>query len=705
MASDAADQNQQHTSEDACRSSNASPGEALNLESGLNTPIQLPPEPRICTDCSRLPLRRALEKSYSSSVVNVGVPIAPVGHRYRKFSETGCPLCSMILSSRLGNTDDFGAGIKGEQIRCHGFVIRSEFADSWSIPPGIRFESMYLALRRQDMDNAALLRLRKQERLEDRACAVVLQDGKRPAIFVPQAVPISFNTHIVKSWLSYCKKNHTALCGQINSPVPGLRVIDCATLSVRAAEEGDAYLALSYVWGTSTSDNDRVRSVDNMVLLPEILSSIISDAITVTKSLGFQYLWVDKFCIDQENSAVKHDQIQQMRSVYENAELTIIAAAGTDGSYGLPGVGRRPRTPQPIARLEGGLSVISTMRDPHKAIRSSHWATRGWTYQEAVLSRRRLVFTDEQLYFECNAMNCWESIYSPLDLVHKTDRSRFHDWLRSGMFTIDEAHPEEVIRLYWLCIEEYSSRDLTFDSDSIQAFQGIVERFSKMTQPVLAIWGLPYPPSTEKRIDSFVRGLTWFHSQSCWENTQRPRRRQGFPSWSWAGWAGEVHFSIHLPNGMAMSVLQSGITNIAFKDKNNKTAKLEALDIVALEKHDFSLLRLQAKPLPLPIWFDYRSIELEYRLMPWKFGGAHSNLYLSQGPVTRAQLAQELNSDTHAWRCIWICSINRNSFAMLLNLNPETGAWVRVGMIWFEFHANLMIHETQYIDPEWFSIE
>jgi len=315
-------------------------------------------------------------------------------------------------------------------------------------------------------------------------------------------------------------------------------------------------------------------------------------------------------------------------------------------------------------------------------------------------------------------MNCWESIYSPLDSVHKTDRSRSHDWLRSGMFgrnvknnfgkfMVDELPPEDVVRLYWSCIEDYSSRDLTFDSDSIQAFQGIIERFSKMKHPVLAIWGLPYPASAEKKIDYFVCGLTWFHPQSCWENTQRPRRRQAFPSWSWAGWAGEVHFSRYLPNGMATFMLHSGITNIAFKDKNNKTAKLEALDIVALEKHEFSLLRLQAKPLPLPTWFDYRPTEREHlhRLTPRKFGGVHSNLYLSQGPVTRAQLAQELNSDTHAWRCIWICSVHQNSFAMLLNLNPETGAWVRVGMIWFEFHANLMIQKAQYIDPEWFSIE
>jgi hypothetical protein len=35
------------------------------------------------------------------------------------------------------------------------------------------------------------------------------------------------------------------------------------------------------------------------------------------------------------------------------------------------------------------------MAHPHH-IASPKWSTRGWTYQEAVLSRRRLVFTEGQ---------------------------------------------------------------------------------------------------------------------------------------------------------------------------------------------------------------------------------------------------------------------------------------------------------------------
>lgn len=717
MASEVAGDNLNYASEDANQSSNTSPDEILNRVSGLDTPIQ-PPDPRICTDCSLLPLRQALEKYSSHSPLLATVAVSPVGHRYQKLSKTDCPLCSMLLTFRSGNNKVFGAGTNGEEIVAHGFVGQSEFADYDAVPTTMTFESLCLHLRPLGMHDLTTFRLTQRERLESGESAVIVHDGKHPDIFVPKAVPVFFSADKVESWLSYCKKNHTALCGKINSPVPGLRVIDCATLSVREADDNCDYLALSYVWGTSTRGDDKVRHIDGMVLLPERLSSVISDAITVTRSLGFQYLWVDKFCIDQENSAAKHDQIQQMRSVYENAELTLIAAAGTDGSYGLPGVGCRSRTVQPIARLQG-VSVISTMRDPHMVIRSSHWATRGWTYQEAVLSRRRLVFTDEQLYFECNAMNCWESVHSHLDWLHTNDKSRSHDWIRSGMFgrrakenfgklLIDQLPLGEVMVRYWSCIEDYSSRDLTFDSDSLQAFQGIIERFSRIKRSVLAIWGLPFPGQAvaQKKIEYFAIGLAWFHSRRCWEDSKRPRRRYGFPSWSWAGWAGEVQLSKSHTYNLSTSTLHSGIKTIAFEDKNNKTTKLlEVLYIDALRKHDFSVLRLHAKPLPLT-WFEYRPRKPRQHEMPWEFVGKVARLYLSQDQVTEVQFAQEFKSDILRWRCIWICSVwIEGSFALLLESCPEADTWVRVGIFKILCDEDEMEGYTEGVDAELFKIE
>src|SRR5271155_5299213 len=72
---------------------------------------------------------------------------------------------------------------------------------------------------------------------------------------------------------------------------------------------------------------------------------------------------------------------------YKNAEITMIAAAGKDPRYGLPGVGRRHRASQPCAKI-GEHFLVSALDDLSYCIQDSPWRSRGWTYQEGVLSRR-----------------------------------------------------------------------------------------------------------------------------------------------------------------------------------------------------------------------------------------------------------------------------------------------------------------------------
>jgi hypothetical protein len=92
------------------------------------------------------------------------------------------------------------------------------------------------------------------------------------------------------------------------------------------------YLALSYVWG-----NQKPSVVQIGEKLPS-LPRTIQDAITATLKLGFRYLWVDMYCIKQDNLNHVGDQIRHMDLVYRRAQATIIAAAGENPDFGLPGV-------------------------------------------------------------------------------------------------------------------------------------------------------------------------------------------------------------------------------------------------------------------------------------------------------------------------------------------------------------------------------
>ena len=89
-------------------------------------------------------------------------------------------------------------------------------------------------------------------------------------------------------------------------------------------------------------------------------------AITVTRKLGFRYLWIDRYCINQQRIEEVSTQVQQMDLVYQNSEVT---TTGKDSQYGLPGVGRCNRSPQARAKI-GNHFLVSALKDPQYLIRN-----------------------------------------------------------------------------------------------------------------------------------------------------------------------------------------------------------------------------------------------------------------------------------------------------------------------------------------------
>lgn len=127
---------------------------------------------------------------------------------------------------------------------------------------------------------------------------------------------------------------------------------------------------------------------------------MIEDAARVTLALGFQYLWVDQYCIDQQNAQDLQFQIGQMDRIYQCAEITIIAAAGENSDDGLPGISVKRESRQASVTIDS-VDVVSLIANPWKEVLDSTWNSRGWTYQEGRLSRRRLFFTPTQTIFDC----------------------------------------------------------------------------------------------------------------------------------------------------------------------------------------------------------------------------------------------------------------------------------------------------------------
>ncbi|CAI6330849.1 unnamed protein product [Periconia digitata] len=658
-----------------------------------------------CRDLNLPALAQAFEESdykkrrYPTPWVGVGPgydgAATPVGIRYMSSQDSTCMICRVLAASRLE------PGVDPQDKESSGEFEGDEL---WAFP--FRYMSPLVPPRIESTDRSVYLVLVPHKYLSvdslghhisSEGCAALFLEEIHPTIYTPQLIRHSFSPYVVKPWLQYCLKNHRRLCNAEAVPVSGMQVIDCMTRYIEDYEADTPYITLSYVWASSGNACGSMRTIDGKKSLPEKLSAVIADSIEVTKSLGYRYLWIDKFCIDQNAPDLKHEQIKQMDRIYQSSELTIIGAAGQDETYGLPGVGVRERAKQLVAKLDGA-TVLWTPKDPHEAILSSHWSTRGWTFQEAALSCRRLVFTDDQVYFQCNTMNCFESVSCPLDELHISDKSMTYDFLRAGVFggisglesgSVDryKFSPIETLEWYAANVEEYSTRNLRFDEDSLNAFKGIIRQFSKQQHSLLNSWGLAYPAEQNFRAHYFAWSLTWKHI-----NTKKGlRRRPLFPSWTWAGWQGKVWYPLWAGSGVAF---ESGLREIILQSPVDESVRLEDIsqenmDVVG----EYRLLRVTANTIAIaPDSYQPKSQERR----PWVISGRRAILYMSANSQNDAELCESFQ-DTARWQFIYIGRDDVSGYVMVLESLPGSNRWQRSGLL--ELVINTSHNDFWLTDP------
>ncbi|CAG8952220.1 hypothetical protein HYFRA_00000960 [Hymenoscyphus fraxineus] len=371
---------------------------------------------------------------------------------------------------------------------------------------------------------------------------------------------------VIHSWLSKCN-NHHSKCKKEPRKF-SLSLVDCENRRIVPSDSSTVYLALSYVWGEI-----RRCTIGSDLRLPDDLPKTIADAITFTLNAGYRYLWVDQLCIDQNDAQKKSEQISQMDLIYGTAELTLVAAAGIDSSFGLPGVSSklRPGTYLTTAPEKGNSFVIHQMKDFQRDawnISSSKWASRGWTFQESFLSQRLLIFAKDQLYFECGSVRCLESI--KIEEVGSRSNPKFNTHVmgpisktRAMDHQRDDYDINQMFSNFGELIRFYSSRKLTDEGDILNAVTGIMKYleppFTKIKDSVFidvsskeevvvdlrSFWGIPHlvSSSVDREVQKALHALTV--PFLCWRRKfpSEAKRRSQFPSWSWAGWTGGLAYT------------------------------------------------------------------------------------------------------------------------------------------------------------------
>ncbi|KAL6159224.1 hypothetical protein ACJQWK_04107 [Exserohilum turcicum] len=346
----------------------------------------------------------------------------------------------------------------------------------------------------------------------------------------------------IKRWIDQCDQQDAGRCHTIADPVgripdaTGLYFIDVEKYCLVAQPQfghSFRYAALSYVWGKSTDntfqtliENFDSLSETNAFKLPENygrLPNTIKDSIFLTRALGIQYLWVDRFCIVQDDETAKPYQLAAMASIYSNSYVTIAATEGPHSNYGLCGIEKsRPRKP-PFEILDFSPSRRMFAASPTRSTRDIYHS-RGWTFQEWTFSRRMIVFHDQTVTWVCQKYMQQENGHTPFRVPARTPLTLWTKRPNPGSYCAE--------------VEQYSSRNLSDPADVLAAFDAFITVQGRAMKGGM-LYGLPEL--------YFNNMLCWHHDFGSVQNRRRDREGnilKQFPSWSWAGWIGPTDMTL-----------------------------------------------------------------------------------------------------------------------------------------------------------------
>jgi hypothetical protein len=297
-------------------------------------------------------------------------------------------------------------------------------------------------------------------------------------------------------------------------------------------------------------------------LRADTLPATVADAIEVMKALGEKYLWVDSLCIIQDNELDKQAFIPNMDVIYQRALLTIVAFSGDHSDTGLPGIRPSSRSCEQHQFTIKETPIMESLDPVRKITRGSYlgdsrWDRRAWTFQEKIFSSRSLVFTAEQIYWECpNGSWCEDGIWEVFEcppMLRRAFDTKPH-------LRCQSVNPKEFPDAYGSLVEQYTTREFSFHSDILNAFAGIVNFIGKVWHEEF-FWGMP--------CSYFSATLQWVSEYGEFDKAVaklRPGRvpfrlRDGrilalpTPSWSWAGWQNKISTPSIGGGGQAVEVL------------------------------------------------------------------------------------------------------------------------------------------------------
>ncbi|KAI8635202.1 heterokaryon incompatibility protein-domain-containing protein [Xylariaceae sp. FL1651] len=353
------------------------------------------------------------------------------------------------------------------------------------------------------------------------------------------------NMALARQWIQDCLQNHdTCAIGRSKGhatylPTRLVNVQDPEHPFLQTAVDalGSEYVAFSYAWGhggrfVSTKNNFIVHK-HRIPLKP--LPRSFAEAFQTTRMLGYRYIWIDALCIIQDDDDDKQRELPRMGDIYQHAVFTIFAEGAPGAFAGIfqerDSCSYRPCTVNATMNTKNG--VISEQLTLGTIVTGPNYLkARGWVLQEEILSSRCLSF-GRQICWKCTLSEASETRPSPhpRKTALTEGRATCEDKLRLWLYAPAQMH--DTPRKNWFrwnqydawysVIEEYSTKDLTDESDQLPALSGLADLFQRAhrSKYLAGLWR-----------EDLQLGLAWYIAS----NESRPVRKyqEQEPSWSWA---------------------------------------------------------------------------------------------------------------------------------------------------------------------------
>lgn len=316
------------------------------------------------------------------------------------------------------------------------------------------------------------------------------------------------------------------------------------------------YATLSHCWGNLDILKLKNSNIEEFrQAIPwEKLCKTFQDTCSAVERLGFKYIWIDSLCIIQDSDQDWELESVRMSRVYGNSALNIAASRASDGSMGLfskrlpveietlrlllpqNSVSEAQITAatsselEEIAKSTANIKIyydISRQFQYEECIIKTPLGKRAWAMQERFLAPRTLFFST-QLGWVCQSKNK-ERLFSTF-YCETFPYGPPNNFLRdSHVFYDHTGDPEHWTKV----VQEYTSCDLTFNSDRLVAISGIAQKLQHRYKDeyVVGLWKSNLPTH-----------LLWQAVNSSARVTPLTAGRKDFtpPSWSWASHGGRV---------------------------------------------------------------------------------------------------------------------------------------------------------------------